>query len=221
MSHASRLTSSQSLLSPAPPTDRTCCFRGVRCGRCTQWNRRSCLCRSSSRVSQRSSAFHRLLGLGFPAATLPTVDPFLQAVEYVLAVGVEIDQRGRLEAATRPWMTPINSMRLLVVSISAPASSREEPLTGCLRMYAQPPGPGLPSMRRRCRGNFDADGRRALCFGCHAMLHAKACSPQRHRDSEVKARDAKVKPRDEATTCRRHLSILPLRIFFCALVHLC
>ena len=41
-------------------------------------------------------------------------------------------------------MTPINSMRLLVVSGSAPEESLLLPVAGCLRMKAQPPGPGLP-----------------------------------------------------------------------------
>ena len=41
-------------------------------------------------------------------------------------------------------MTPVSSIRLLVVSGSAPDWSRVWPREGCCRMYAQPPGPGLP-----------------------------------------------------------------------------
>ncbi len=46
--------------------------------------------------------------------------------------------------ASRPAMTAMISMRLLVVLCSAPLSSRTLPVAGCLRMQAQPPGPGLP-----------------------------------------------------------------------------
>src|SRR5205814_1712314 len=43
-----------------------------------------------------------------------------------------------------PSITPISSMRLLVVSGSAPEDSSDCPLAGWWRMNAHPPGPGLP-----------------------------------------------------------------------------
>lgn len=45
---------------------------------------------------------------------------------------------------SKPEMTPINSIWLLVVGAAPPESSFSLPVAGCRRMQAQPPGPGLP-----------------------------------------------------------------------------
>src|SRR5882757_9475645 len=59
---------------------------------------------------------------------------------YLLSVLI-VTVHGRF-SASRPEMTPISSMRLLVVAGSPPLSSRSR--APIRRIAAQPPGPGLP-----------------------------------------------------------------------------
>ena len=78
-----------------------------------------------------------------PAVELPLGHPFGKPFADVDAVADDF-QAGRAFRASRPRITAVISMRLLVVSRSPPDDSISLPVAGWRRMKAQPPGPGLP-----------------------------------------------------------------------------
>src|SRR4051794_32621783 len=73
-----------------------------------------------------------------PAVLPPLVDPAGDAVLHIDAVGMKLDQARPL-SASRPRMAATSSIRLLVVSASAPLSARS--LLPIRSSTAQPPGP--------------------------------------------------------------------------------
>jgi len=104
-----------------------------------------CSWSSTSRRTQRStfltSRFAVLLRFQPKAFHFPIHDS-IAFTTYWLSLKSSTSQ-GPFKAS-KPRMTAVTSMRLLVVLCSPPLTSFELPVAGCLRIKPQPPGPGLP-----------------------------------------------------------------------------
>src|SRR5579863_3835932 len=77
--------------------------------------------------------------------------------------------------ASSPEMTACNSMRLFVDPASPPDASTTLPLAGCFRMYAQPPGPGLPEQAPSV--NSCTNGRAEELAADSVMDTGRSCLP--------------------------------------------
>jgi len=114
---------------PLTTLKRTRCFASNRSSRCQS----SRFLTSAQRLpSRRRQPFFFQFGIQLvqPSAT------YLLSVMTSTTVGRVSD--------SKPEMTPINSIWLLVVLAAPPESSFSDLLDGCRKMQAQPPGPGLP-----------------------------------------------------------------------------
>ena len=101
--------------------------------------------------------------LALPALALPVGHPFADALGDVLAVGHQLDPARRFRDA-RPSMTPASSMRLLVVSGSAPEASRIWPRGRVLEDVRPAPGPGIAAAGTVGEEPDEVGGRRGIRF---------------------------------------------------------